>query len=286
MAPSVPPGRGRARSRVWDYVPGGAGEGRTGAQLRSRRPRPFRVATATPLYEEIVAAGGIEQGRPPDRRRGPDRPAFDLLIEIGLLTADRRAPLRPPSTPPRSSPGSCRRSARRAPGCWRSRRAGPDAFGPLAQAWRRSPDTGRGPFTLIRTPRRSTPSSPAWSPSARRRCSPPSRRPAATRTRLAAARQRDTAMLERGTRMRTLYQHSARRSAITHNYVAAVTARGAEVRTLDEFFNRMIVIDRRVAVIPGAGGPAAPRSPSASRRSSPTSSTSSSGPGSGPARSR
>ena len=57
-------------------------------------------------------------------------------------------------------------------------------------------------------------------------------------------------MLERGTKMRTLYQHSARRSQMTHKYVAAVTARGAEVRTLDEFFNRMIVIDRRVAVVP------------------------------------
>jgi hypothetical protein len=51
--------------------------------------------------------------------------------------------------------------------------------------------------------------------------------------------------------MRTLYQHSARRSSVTHKYVAAVTARGAEVRTLDEFFNRMIVLDRRVVVIPG-----------------------------------
>jgi len=28
------------------------------------------------------------------------------------------------------------------------------------------------------------------------------------------------------------------------------------VRTLDEFFNRIIVIDRRVAIIPGSGGPA------------------------------
>ena len=68
---------------------------------------------------------------------------------------------------------------------------------------------------------------------------------------LAAAAVRDTAMLERGTRMRTLYQHSARRSAITNDYVAAVTERGAEVRTLDEFFNRMIVFDHRIAVIPG-----------------------------------
>ena len=50
--------------------------------------------------------------------------------------------------------------------------------------------------------------------------------------------------------MLTLYQHSARRSTVTHDYVAAVTARGAEVRTLDEFFNRIIVVDRRMAMIP------------------------------------
>ncbi len=62
--------------------------------------------------------------------------------------------------------------------------------------------------------------------------------------------KRDVAALERGIKMRTLYQHSARRSTITHQYVAAVTARGADVRTLDEFFNRIIVIDRRIAIIP------------------------------------
>ena len=61
--------------------------------------------------------------------------------------------------------------------------------------------------------------------------------------------------------MRTLYQHSARRSAITHKYVAAVTKAGAEVRTLDEFFNRLIVVDRRVAVIPGKTGALAVREP-------------------------
>jgi hypothetical protein len=69
---------------------------------------------------------------------------------------------------------------------------------------------------------------------------------------LAAAAERDAAMLERGTKMRTLYQHSARRSSITRDYVASVTERGGEVRTLDEFFNRLIVFDRRVAIIPGA----------------------------------
>jgi hypothetical protein len=35
-----------------------------------------------------------------------------------------------------------------------------------------------------------------------------------------------------------------------------VTPLGAEVRTLDEFFDRMILLDRKVAIIPGADGPA------------------------------
>jgi hypothetical protein len=54
--------------------------------------------------------------------------------------------------------------------------------------------------------------------------------------------------------MRTLYQHSARRHAMTREYVTEMSDHGAEVRTLDEFFNRMIVIDRRLAIIPGPGG--------------------------------
>ena len=61
---------------------------------------------------------------------------------------------------------------------------------------------------------------------------------------------RDTALLERGAKIRTLYQHSARRNNVTRKYVAAVTERGGEVRTVDEFFNRMIIVDRQVAIIP------------------------------------
>ena len=60
--------------------------------------------------------------------------------------------------------------------------------------------------------------------------------------------------LERGVRMRTLYQHAARHSPPTREYVAQVTAHGAEVRTLDEFFRRLFIIDRKVAVIPGERG--------------------------------
>jgi sugar-specific transcriptional regulator TrmB len=68
------------------------------------------------------------------------------------------------------------------------------------------------------------------------------------------ALERDKRALARGVRMRTLYQHSARRSVATREYVEAVSSFGAEVRTLDEFFQRLIVIDRRMAVVPGAVG--------------------------------
>ena len=80
--------------------------------------------------------------------------------------------------------------------------------------------------------------------------------------------------------MRTLYQHAARRGADTRKYVAAVTAAGAEVRTLDEFFNRLIVVDRRVAVIPSHEGTDAAMVIS-DRRWWATSSTCSSATGSG-----
>ena len=57
--------------------------------------------------------------------------------------------------------------------------------------------------------------------------------------------------LERGVDMRTLYQHTARRSKATRDHVDRILEQGAQVRTLDEFFNRLIVVDRRLAVIPG-----------------------------------
>ncbi|MFJ7166368.1 LuxR C-terminal-related transcriptional regulator [Streptomyces globosus] len=60
---------------------------------------------------------------------------------------------------------------------------------------------------------------------------------------------RDEAMLERGVSMRTLYQHTARFSQGTREYVERVSQRGAEVRTLDDRFVRLLVFDRKVAVI-------------------------------------
>ncbi|GGR48142.1 sugar-specific transcriptional regulator TrmB [Nocardioides luteus] len=71
---------------------------------------------------------------------------------------------------------------------------------------------------------------------------------------LSNAIQKDTQLIKRGVKLRTLYQHAARRNSGTREYVAAVTAAGGEVRTLDEFFNRTMIFDRNVAIIPGPEG--------------------------------
>jgi len=69
---------------------------------------------------------------------------------------------------------------------------------------------------------------------------------------LSLAEDRDMRALERGVRIRTLYQHAARHGPATRDYVAEMVKRGAEVRTLDEFFRRLIVWDQQVAIIPAS----------------------------------
>jgi DNA-binding CsgD family transcriptional regulator/sugar-specific transcriptional regulator TrmB len=60
----------------------------------------------------------------------------------------------------------------------------------------------------------------------------------------------DLPALERGIRQRTIYQHTVRTHGPTLSYVERISAAGAEVRTLDEVFDRLIVCDRRIAFIP------------------------------------
>lgn len=46
-----------------------------------------------------------------------------------------------------------------------------------------------------------------------------------------------------GIAMRTLYQHTTRFDEATKEYVRTVTEYGAQVRTLEEFFDRLIIVD-------------------------------------------
>lgn len=205
---------------------------------------------ATPLYDDIVTAGGIAQDDP-RLTGGEQAAALKLLLEIGLLIHNKKNKsydaVDPSTVQSRIVSPLSQNGVRliNESASWAS------AFAPLSQAWRRAPGTDSGPFTHVH----SSAIDPflaglvAECEQEMLTAQPQTGRDAQT---LQAAARRDVAMLERGTKMRTLYQHSARRSAITREYVASVTERGGEVRTLDEFFNRMIIFDRRVAVIPGA----------------------------------
>lgn len=57
-------------------------------------------------------------------------------------------------------------------------------------------------------------------------------------------------LIDRGIRMRTLYQHTARHHSATMGYVERIGPHGLEVRTLEEIVDRLIVIDRKVAFVP------------------------------------
>ncbi|WP_371517934.1 hypothetical protein [Kitasatospora sp. NBC_01300] len=69
---------------------------------------------------------------------------------------------------------------------------------------------------------------------------------------LAGSRDRDLALLQRGALARTIYHPSTRYHPATRDYVLAITEAGGHVRTLDEPYARLIIVDRRTAIIPVA----------------------------------
>jgi sugar-specific transcriptional regulator TrmB len=69
---------------------------------------------------------------------------------------------------------------------------------------------------------------------------------------LERAVERELPALQRGVKQLTIYQHSIRAHGPTIEYVRRVTEAGAEIRTIDEVIDRLIIIDREVAFIPTA----------------------------------
>ncbi|MER5867409.1 LuxR family transcriptional regulator [Kitasatospora sp. NPDC002040] len=69
---------------------------------------------------------------------------------------------------------------------------------------------------------------------------------------LAFALGQDVPMLQRGRVLRTLYQPSALSDPAVVRYATAVTGHGAQVRVLDEAFERMLIFDGSVAVVRAA----------------------------------
>ncbi|BEL07215.1 helix-turn-helix transcriptional regulator [Actinoplanes sichuanensis] len=56
--------------------------------------------------------------------------------------------------------------------------------------------------------------------------------------------------LKRGVRRRVLYQHTARKNMSTQAFVQRIARSGAEVRTVNTLPDRMIIIDRRLCIVP------------------------------------
>lgn len=67
---------------------------------------------------------------------------------------------------------------------------------------------------------------------------------------LDAARQLDERALDRGIQLMTIYQDSARNDPTTYGYARWLSDRGGQVRTCPETPPRLLLFDRRVAVVP------------------------------------
>ncbi|MFT4289357.1 LuxR family transcriptional regulator [Nocardioides sp.] len=211
--------------------------------------RALFEAESIPLYEEIVTSGGIGPADPRSKT-----PGFELLIDLGLV---HQAPETGQWVPQDPTAAQARVVAplglQGAKMIEESSRWAHD-LNTLNQAWRRSAAAeDRGPFTYLRGPQNIGAYIEGTVTETQEElltAQPQYGRD--TNEGLAASIQLERNALDRGARLLTLYQHSARRSTVTREYVAAVSELGAEVRTLDEFFNRMIVVDRRVAIIPAS----------------------------------
>ncbi|MYZ37355.1 MULTISPECIES: LuxR C-terminal-related transcriptional regulator [unclassified Streptomyces] len=70
--------------------------------------------------------------------------------------------------------------------------------------------------------------------------------------------KRDSKTLQRGVRMRILYPVSSRSNTHLHEYVGKVTALGAEVRTTEETFSRIVIIDQEHVFFEEGGVPRDP----------------------------
>jgi sugar-specific transcriptional regulator TrmB len=215
--------------------------------------RELFETVATTLYEETAVSGGLKEDDPRIAADGEYRDALDLLLRLNLLVHDRSNAVYVPVDPSTVQSHVVGPMSQRGAELLGESSEWARAFGGLSQAWRRSPTAVRGPIAEFHGPAIQTFINGAV---AEAEIELLTAQPQTGRERapLKAAAERDKAALDRGVAMRTLYQHSARRHALTREYVTEVSEHGAEVRTLDEFFNRMIVVDRRLAIIPGPSG--------------------------------
>ena len=204
----------------------------------------------TTVYEAAVAQGWIEDTDADYAPGTPKRAALDLLTRFGLLEFDVEARRFRPVDPSVAADHLVVPLAQRGSELLAESARWNTAFSRLSQIYRSSSALAQRTTTEvegIEAINRFIDTQLNECRSDLLTAQPYGKRRAST---LAAVEQRDLQALRRGVRMRTLYQHSARHSPTTREYVAEIGALGAEVRTSDEFFKRLLIFDRRTALIP------------------------------------
>lgn len=205
------------------------------------------------LYQQIAAEGSIDPDDARIAEGAPAHAAFAFLVELGLLALDPAADAYRPVDPAVVQSRVVAPMGQRAAELLVESTSWATAFNDLGVTYRRAAPADQ-PITELRglpNINRFLTAAVGDAGSELLTAQPDGGRPIEI---LDQAIERDKRALSRGVSMRTLYQHSARRSVATREYVAEVAQLGAEVRTLDEFFQRMIIVDRRLAVLPGVEG--------------------------------
>ena len=212
--------------------------------------RKMLEAVAGRVYSNAVAHGHLAVQDPRFHEGGEFHEAVNLLLEIGLLVTDEAADQYLPVDPATVQNRVVVPLSREGADLLSESANWAETFAELGQTYRRATRSDVGAIAELRGIPQIDNFLSAMITDARKElltAQPYGRRPA---DQLAQAENRDLRALDRGVKMRTLYQHSARQSPATREYVAELAAHGGEVRTLDEFFKRLIIVDREVAVIP------------------------------------
>ena len=211
--------------------------------------RALLEGAAGTIFREVVAAGVLPEDDPRLQPGHEDHEAVQTLIDLGLLRQSESGGW-VAADPAAAQSGVVAPMGRQVAELLSESAAWADTFASLAQAFRRTP-VRASPIEEIRglpNINRFLDSAVDDAEDELLTAQPAGARRAVV---LQQAVERDLRTIERGVHMRTLYQHTARRSRATRDHVNLMLAHGAQVRTLDEFFNRLIVIDRRLAIIPG-----------------------------------
>jgi sugar-specific transcriptional regulator TrmB len=208
-------------------------------------------ALGSQLYETAVTQGWIDETDPAFTPGTPERAAIDLLTELGVLRYDDHARRFHPVDPAGASDQLVVPLAQQGSELLQESARWSTTFERLRHLYRSSSLSMQRTITEVHGFEAINRYIDAQLTDCRTElltAQPHGKRRAST---LKQVEQRDLQALSRGVSMRTLYQHSARHSPATREYVADISALGAQVRTSDEFFKRLIIFDRHTALIPG-----------------------------------